>query len=717
MDDHGLADQLALLRLTDAEDLKETLRARQRESPYAEWKNLAFQATTDETPMEGSNEVMAEPLVYKPQYHAPTEILKKKPKPRKLMLIQPSPCVGTKIEEPETGGGEQLKPEPDDADHIATEDMRVGQEGIAPRDQADKPAQKTGPPEALVKPDREVDDDMDVAVCNHEGGDIFPEDIENHMAVLQEATMGEVMIEDIWVENPDVTPEECERLRCIIGKGRHLFIEDGNALPPPAAHGAICDIDVGNAKPVAQRCRRVPPQFREKLSMLIKGLLSATIIAPSISPWASPIVDIIKANGVDIRLCIDYHVGRVVFCGDSNLVIRPMIGEIDYWNQSAGKLTSAALQREEGEIVTAEGERQDLITLNRLHEMLQPIQQIKQAQDEEKWIVDLMAYLKGDQNGLSKEDAKTCSKTAATYEVDEDELLFYCPRALTQDEARDDVVTLVISMDMDHIPSLPKFYKGKTELLIWADLFTGYVMTKGESLRGAQAVAKTTRSVSSGGSAQVKYSGTIGNRDSWKIFFRGFNPIVKALRMYVSDVNQQDWDDYAEHLTFALNTAQDRVQKDTSFYRVHGWDARSTLEATLLIGSTRRKDSDAHRWSTVETSETEYRIFHVVHLSKLKLVKAIPDRPTYTLLAEEGGRVDFDEALLPEDIWKTPLDEAEFGVERIADVRSGLRYPEPTWVDEADLNCGALLAEFERTQTNRSRFNVMQSHKEASDNL
>ncbi|OWY97383.1 hypothetical protein PHMEG_00032101 [Phytophthora megakarya] len=135
----------------------------------------------------------------------------------------------------------------------------------------------------------------------------------------------------------------------------------------------------------------------------------------------------------------------------------------------------------------------------------------------------------------------------------------------------------------------------------------------------------------------------------------------------------------------------------------------------------------------VETSGTEYRIFPVVHLSKLKLVRSFPDRPTCTLLVEEEDRVDFDEALLPEDSWETPLGEDEFEVERITDVRSGRRtrygrvhrefqvfwkgYPEPTWVDEADLNCGALLAEFERTQTNRSRFNVMQSHEEASDNL
>ena len=80
----------------------------------------------------------------------------------------------------------------------------------------------------------------------------------------------------------------------------------GNALPP-AARGAICDIDVGNASPIAQRVRAVAPQFREKLADLIKGLISAEIVTPSISPWASPIVIIVKKNGVDIRLCIDYR--------------------------------------------------------------------------------------------------------------------------------------------------------------------------------------------------------------------------------------------------------------------------------------------------------------------------------------------------------------------------------------------------------------------------
>ena len=48
--------------------------------------------------------------------------------------------------------------------------------------------------------------------------------------------------------------------------------------------------------------------------------------------------------------------------------------------------------------------------------------------------------------------------------------------------------------------------------------------------------------------------------------------LTRAIKMYVSDVNQQDWDEYAERLTFAINTAHDRVRNDTPFYLIHGWD-------------------------------------------------------------------------------------------------------------------------------------------------
>ena len=77
---------------------------------------------------------------------------------------------------------------------------------------------------------------------------------------------------------------------------------------------------------IAQRVRPVEPKFREKLADLIKGLLSATTIRPSTSPWALPIVVTDKKNGEDIRLCIDYlRVNQL-----TRLMIYPMplIGEL-----------------------------------------------------------------------------------------------------------------------------------------------------------------------------------------------------------------------------------------------------------------------------------------------------------------------------------------------------------------------------------------------------
>ena len=43
------------------------------------------------------------------------------------------------------------------------------------------------------------------------------------------------------------------------------------------------------------------------------------------------------------------------------------------------------------------------------------------------------------------------------------------------------------------------------------------------------------------------------------------------------------------------------------------------------------------------------------------------------LNVKEADRFDFDESLLPEDSWERTLDEDEFEVEKILDVRSGRR--------------------------------------------
>ncbi|OWZ01266.1 reverse transcriptase [Phytophthora megakarya] len=186
-------------------------------------------------------------------------------------------------------------------------------EGIDLRDPLAERAAATTPQDA----------EDDEEIYYHESGDLSAEDLEGNLAVLPEipiSTTAKVSIEDLQVgDSGSATAEEIERLRQIIWKKRHLLIGKGNALPP-AAKGVVCDIDVGNAKPIALRTRKLPTRFREKVAGLIKGLLAAEIIRHSTSPWASPIVIVPKSNGVDIRLCIDYKLVNSL----TRLMVYPM---------------------------------------------------------------------------------------------------------------------------------------------------------------------------------------------------------------------------------------------------------------------------------------------------------------------------------------------------------------------------------------------------------
>ena len=64
--------------------------------------------------------------------------------------------------------------------------------------------------------------------------------------------------------------------------------------------------------------------------------------------------------------------------------------------------------------------------------------------------------------------------------------------------------------------------------------------------------------------------------------------LTREIKMYVSDENQKDWDEYAERLKNANNASHDRGRGDTPLYLIHGWDTRTPLEATLPLESTHR---------------------------------------------------------------------------------------------------------------------------------
>ncbi|POM70240.1 Hypothetical protein PHPALM_13348 [Phytophthora palmivora] len=279
---------------------------------YMEWQNLALEATVE----GGSehNEILresAEPMVDRPSYPAPRAILKRpeisqiQVKPVLTTADQPSAGIDPQDQTPIQPVGTEVTNQNMDqvkADQKADDlDSVIG--GSAERD---PPGQLSAPIQEASSENRNnsPDPESDPEVHCHEGNDLYAEDVDQEMAILPEinSTTDEVKIEDIQVGDPGIqTTAEIERLRQTIWRYRHLLIGKGNALPP-AARGVVCDIDVGDARPIAQRVRKIAPRLREKLSDLIKGLLSAKMISYSRSPWASPIVVIVKKNGVDIRL-------------------------------------------------------------------------------------------------------------------------------------------------------------------------------------------------------------------------------------------------------------------------------------------------------------------------------------------------------------------------------------------------------------------------------
>ncbi|OWY90822.1 reverse transcriptase, partial [Phytophthora megakarya] len=107
-------------------------------------------------------------------------------------------------------------------------------------------------------------------------------------------------------------------------------------------------------------------------------------------------------------------------------------------------------------------EYQDLVTLNRLDEILIPktenpvvrvvavtarvsrvrspagvmqeglirkmrVDRIRRAQEEKVWIAGMKKYLSGSIADFTQAEARSYGKIAADYEVDEHDLLFYCP--------------------------------------------------------------------------------------------------------------------------------------------------------------------------------------------------------------------------------------------------------------------------------------------------
>ena len=60
-----------------------------------------------------------------------------------------------------------------------------------------------------------------------------------------------------------------------------------------------------NGKPIRQAVRRVPLPQKDEIKRLLTEMQEKNTIAPSKSPWASPIVLVLKKDG-SLCFCVDY---------------------------------------------------------------------------------------------------------------------------------------------------------------------------------------------------------------------------------------------------------------------------------------------------------------------------------------------------------------------------------------------------------------------------
>ncbi|KAE9025714.1 hypothetical protein PF004_g5705 [Phytophthora fragariae] len=151
--------------------------------------------------------------------------------------------------------------------------------------------------------------DLELTVYLHEGSELMAQ-LKDELALLPEwlDLSPECDITQADVGEPNLSTDAQDRkLKGILEHHRKIFLGDGNAAPAPA-RGVVCDMDVGDARPVAQRPRSIAPNIMMKVYELLKKILETGLVEHSESPWVSPIVIVLKKNGIDIRMCIDYRV-------------------------------------------------------------------------------------------------------------------------------------------------------------------------------------------------------------------------------------------------------------------------------------------------------------------------------------------------------------------------------------------------------------------------
>ena len=109
---------------------------------------------------------------------------------------------------------------------------------------------------------------------------------------------------DVTLEQCNLSPANQQQLACVLRRNSDTFAKD--AMDIGYCSVLEHDIDTGDARPIKQPPRRPPIFARDAEDDILDEMLQVGVIAPSMSPWSSPVC-MVKKKDDTYRFCIDYR--------------------------------------------------------------------------------------------------------------------------------------------------------------------------------------------------------------------------------------------------------------------------------------------------------------------------------------------------------------------------------------------------------------------------
>ena len=114
----------------------------------------------------------------------------------------------------------------------------------------------------------------------------------------------EMLLRLVEQNGDELSGDEKEKFPALLIQYADVFALSGSDLGRTS--NLKHEIPTGDAPPIRQAVRRMPPQRRQEVQELLSRMLKDDIIQPSSSPWAAPVVLVRKKNG-SFRFCVDYR--------------------------------------------------------------------------------------------------------------------------------------------------------------------------------------------------------------------------------------------------------------------------------------------------------------------------------------------------------------------------------------------------------------------------